>query len=324
MKNYKDLILKTENIKPKIDEDIKSFVDLLIKQPYVEGIVFLGGLGKRNFLDSHSDVDIAIFYDLQTRSNHYLPFEFHATINGKKYEFNIRQLFFDKEISSEWDEAKKEAYSKALVIYDKKNRIKKLIRNKILFNKKAAYYRIIFILQQYVWRGQIHSLRTLYRGYPEGSHDLLNECLELLVEGIYLLNERHRPHRKWRVAVLTTMDKLPDNFIELLRNAMQIKDFSEKDIRRRISTLDKIYRWVEAMARQKYPNFPENPYEYYFKKFYQLRPDCFAQKMSRILCRNGNDECRQELEGNLCLNLISNKRQLDKINNIIKKYNGNS
>jgi len=313
MKKRKALIFKTKNIKPKVEKDIKPFIDLIIKQSFVEGVIFLGGLGKRSFLDSYSDVDIVIFYQSSTSSNHFLPFEFHATINKTKYEFNIHQVFYDEEILSEWDERKKEAYSNAIVVCDKKRRIEKLIKTKTVFDKKAAYFRIMYIMQQYIWRGQIHSLRTFYRGYPEGSHDLLNECVQLLIEAIYLLNEKSRSHRKWNIATLTTMNMLPNNFFKNLREVMKILDFSEKDVRRRINALEKIYHWVEKTTREKYPKFPKKPYEYYFKKFYQLKNECYVQKMARKLSVSMNDNERQELEGQLCLNLVSKSSQLRKM-----------
>lgn len=315
MKNKKDLVLKTENIKQKIENDIKPFLDLIIKQSYVEGVVLLGGLGKRNFLDKYSDADIAIFYESNTKSNHFLPFEFHATINETKYEFNIHQVFYDKDILTEWDEGKKEAYGRAVVICDKKKRIKKLIKIKTLFDKKVAYFRIMYILQQFVWRGRIHSLRTFYRGYPEGGQDLLNECIELLIEGIYLLNEKPRTHRKWRIAMLTTMDLLPENFFDILRESMLILNHTEGDIKRRINSLEKIYSWIEKKTLEKYPKFPEKPYEYFFKKFYQLKNECYTQEIARKMSINLNDEDRQEFEGQLCLNLVSNKLQLKRFIN---------
>ena len=37
MKKRKALIFKTKNIKPKVEKDIKPFIDLIIKQSFVEG-----------------------------------------------------------------------------------------------------------------------------------------------------------------------------------------------------------------------------------------------------------------------------------------------
>lgn len=265
----------------------------------------MGGLGKRNFLDSHSDLDIAIFYRPKTSSNHFLPFQFHATINETKYEFNIHQLFFENEINLDWNEGKKEAYGRAIILVDKDKRIADLIATKIVYDGKSTYNRLIWIMGQYVWRGQIHSLRTLDRGFPNGAHDLLNECVELLIEAIYIINRRYRPHKKWRIAMLTTMNLLPDNFFENLREAMLILDFSHADINRRIKILDVIYQGIGELIRKTFPNFPAKPYEYYCRNFFQLKKDVFIQKTMDNLNKKITTEQRQELEGKMCLNLVS-------------------
>jgi hypothetical protein len=106
---------------------------------------------------------------------------------------------------------------------------------------------------------------------------------------------------------------LPNNFFKNLREVMKILDFSEKDVRRRINALEKIYHWVEKTTREKYPKFPKKPYEYYFKKFYQLKNECYVQKMARKLSVSMNDNERQELEGQLCLILVSKSSQLRKM-----------
>jgi signal recognition particle subunit SEC65 len=312
MNKYKKWILKTTNIIPKVKTDIKDFIDLISKKNYIEGVVLLGGLGKRNFLDKYSDLDIAIFYRPRTTTNHFLPFEFHAIINGNRYEFNIHQLFYEKEVEKDWSEEKKEAYSRARILVDKGKRIKKLINLKTVYDKRSAFSRLIWIMQQYVWRGQIHSLRIFYRGYPEGGHNLLNECVELLIEAVYILNSRHRPHQKWRIAMLTTMKLLPENFLENIRKAMLVLNFSIEDIEKRIKILNNIYTETLKLIKQKYPNFPKKPYEYYYRNFMQPKKNCFIQKTIEKLNSKMNLKDIQELEGKLCLNLVSSRKNVAK------------
>ena len=309
-----ELMLETTNIIAIAEKDIEDFINLISQKKYVEGVVLLGGLGKRRFLDKYSDLDIAIFYRAETTSNYFLPFEFHATLNKHRYEFNIHQLFYKTELKKDWNEEKKEAYARSKILVDKKKRIKKLIKIKTAYDKKSAYNRLIWIMEQYVWRGQIHSLRTLYRGYPDGAHDLLNECLELLIEAVYILNFKYRPHKKWRIAILNTVEILPNNFFRDIKQAMLISDFSIKDIKRRIKILNKIYAKIVKLVKQKYPNFPEQPYEYYYRNFIQLKKDCFIQKTLDQLRPKTNTKELRKLEEKLCLNLISNRRDIAKYN----------
>ncbi len=56
---------KTVNIKTRIEYLVYDFVERLKGKKEVEGIVLLGGLGVRNFLDKHSDVDNSSFRRLQ-------------------------------------------------------------------------------------------------------------------------------------------------------------------------------------------------------------------------------------------------------------------
>lgn len=312
MKKNKDLVFKTKNRKPTIEKIIQPFLDRLAQKDYVEGIILLGGLGKRNFLDKYSDIDISIFYKSNISTKYYLPFEFHLIKGEIRYEFNIHQLFYDKEVDKVWDEGTKEAYLRGKIIFDKNKRIKKLIKSKIKFDENYAFNQLIYTMEQYVWRGQIHSIRTYHRGYPEGSHDLLNEALELLIESIYILNKRYRPHRKWRMAMLTTMNLLPKDFFENLREGIKIEEYSLKDINRRIKYLDKIYFEIMKIVKEIYPEFPNNPYEYYFRNNFQLIKSTFSQTAVKRYKNILSDEESEQLEGLLCFNLISSVTQISK------------
>ena len=297
MKIQKELKLNTQNIKPRVEREIQPFLHRLKKKNYVEGIVLLGGLARRNFLDEYSDVDIALFYKTNTPKKYFLPFEFHINLNGKRYEFNIHQLIYEDGTTKEWDEGTKEAYLQCKVYFERDKKISKLIRLKTKFDSEGAYKRLIWIMEQYVWRGEIHSIRTCRRGYPEGSHDLLNECIDLLIEAIYILNKRFRPHKKWRIAMLTTMDVLPNNFFQDLRDAMYIKGFALKDVNKRIEALNKVYFEILKIVFQLYPDFPKDPYIYYYKNFFQPNRDTFSQKIKAKYSGLLSKDELEQLEG---------------------------
>ena len=306
-----DFVLKTNNIKPYVEKKLQFFIENLASRGYIEAVVLLGGLGNRDFMDVYSDIDIAIFYDRDTPPEYFLPFEFHVTIDGVRYEFNIHQLFYENEVGKKWDEGTKEAYSMAKVIVDKKGRVEDLIKNKVVFDEKEHYDRLIWIIQQYVWRGQIHSLRTYYRGYPMGAHDLLNECVDLLVEAVHIINKRYMGHKKWRMVALKTMEIVPVNFFDYLWEAMKVNDLSISDITRRISYLDKIYTEILEIAKGKYPEFPDDPYKYYYRKFYQLTENTFSQTIVEEYRDNLSDDDLEQLEGLLCLNLVFSRDEVD-------------
>ena len=135
--------MKTKNIKKEIKKDIEPFLKKLKKQDYVIGIVLLGGVGKRGFIDEFSDIDLTIFTLKKDALKLPLPFEFHHQINKRILEFNIhQQILENEERAKSWDESKIEAYSRGKIFYDPTGRIRKLIENKTKFNKEKAFNRL--------------------------------------------------------------------------------------------------------------------------------------------------------------------------------------
>ena len=298
--------MKTKNIKPLIEQVIQPFLDKLSKRDEVLGIVLLGGLGYRDFLDEYSDIDLSVFTTRKGKTKFPLPFEFHYKHKNLRLEFNIHQLVFEDEYEGEkWNTSKIEAYSKGKVIYDTENKITNLIKEKTVFDEEAAFYRLIWIIQQYKWRGQIHAIRAYKRGYPEASHDLLNNCSDLLVEAVYLLNKQYVPHKKWGFVFL---DKLPNNYqlLEKFKKALLVKDYSLRDIKRRLKLLDEIYEIIIAKIYDKYPSFPLNPYEYYYRNFVQINKETSIDRAFSELVFDNNltEEDKDEVFGNMCFNII--------------------
>src|SRR3989344_5104980 len=102
--------MQTKNILKEIEKEIALFLKKLKKQYYIVGIVLLGGLGKRKFLDEFSDIDLAIFTLKKNVSDFPLPFEFHYKPDGRNLEFNIHQQVLEQEEEKDsWNESKIEA-----------------------------------------------------------------------------------------------------------------------------------------------------------------------------------------------------------------------
>lgn len=304
------LVFRTKNIRPDVKKMVNNFLVNLTNLSEVEGIVLLGGLGKRRFLDNYSDIDIAVFYGNQNLGRKYLPFEFHLQVGAIIYEFNIHQIFLESEVMNDWDESKKEAYSKGIVFSDKNGKIRRLLNEKVKYSSEVYYKRLIWIMEQYVWRGQIHSVRAFNRGYPQAGHDLLNECLDLLVEAIYILNKRYLPHKKWRISFLTIMSMIPKDFFENLNEALLVKDYSYEELKRRIYYLDKMYFSIQVLIENNYKDFPKDPYKYYYKNFIQIKKetwiDNFLKKYEKVL----DSRELEQLKGIMCFNLIFSKSEL--------------
>ena len=122
---YSQLVLpKTVNIKPHIEDLAYDFVERLKGKKEVEGVVLLGGLGVRNFLDKHSDVDIAVFVDYKECELKILPtwlprFDFHVKLpkpvdDIEDIEFNVHNKFFLRKENTNGMKVKKRLILKAM------------------------------------------------------------------------------------------------------------------------------------------------------------------------------------------------------------------
>ncbi len=316
--------MKTRNILKEVEKDIKPFLIKLRKQSFVIGIVLLGGVGERKFIDNFSDIDLAVFTLRKNALKFPLPFEFYYKINRRLMEFNIHPQILEKEEKIDsWDESKIEAYSRGKIFYDPTGRIRKLIKKKTQFDSGRAFNRLVWIVQQYQWRAQIHSLRSYKRGYPESAHNLLNQCSEILLEAIYLLNKRYLPHKKWILVYLDEMGKPWNQLRKDFKKAMIIKNYKLSDIKRRLKILNKIYKIIFTKILKQYKHFPKNPYEYYYQSFLQLNKQTKIDKLLIKFGKGINKKNFDKLKGFLCFNLIDTREKLYKtlpFNSGIKKY----
>lgn len=299
--------MKTENLFDVTLKEIEPFLKSLKKEKWVKGIVLLGGIGKRKFIDRFSDIDLSVVISKKDKKQFPLPFEFHYFINNKILEFNIHQLILEDEKKRKWDEGKKEAYSRALIYFDPDNEISDLINNKTKYEKEDHYNKLIWIIQQYKWRGQIHSVRACKRGFPEVAHNLLNECIDFLVEAVYIINERYLPHKKWRMAYIKEMENIKP-IHSLLKKAIIVKENSITDVNHRIRILNEVFKKIYSLVLKKYPDFPKNPYEFYYRNFVQINPKTSIDSILNLI--NPKEEDFEKIKGILCYNLLYSKKKL--------------
>ena len=281
------MTIQTDNINPMLRVLVDPFIQRLSQREEVIGVAMLGGLGKRDFSDEFSDIDLSVLLEDTKKERFPLPFEFHYTYGDYVAEFNVNVLVFGQEMDIPWEHGKIEAYQNARIVYDPQGKFQSLLDRKVVFDEAEAFDRLAWIVQQYRWRAQIHSLRTLRRGYPEGAQYVLNVCLEMLVEGVFLLNKQYMPHCKWVFARLHALNHfgLYDKFKECLT----VTGFSPAEIRGRLSRMDEIFETLLQEIQHEYPDFPEDPYGYFLKKHKSLHEEnpiesiCLADPAYRAL-----------------------------------------
>lgn len=264
--------IKTNNLLEDTRKAVWSFVEKLKEKNEVVGIVFLGGLaqtGCRRFIDYYSDIDLTIFLDIPqaegyisskkfARENQeilprWLPeFQFDIQVNGEWKEVNCHQLIIQIEsnINRPWDESKKEAYlyDSEILYDDVEQTIKKLIESKCQWNEEESRKNLITVLSQIGWYGWINPFIQYNRGFPWHSHMLLNNAIELVIQAFYILHKKYRPHMKWRFEeAIDFIDEIED-FDNLVKDFLLIKNYSLEDIERRSDVIRKLYDVLEKEA----------------------------------------------------------------------------
>src|SRR3989344_1976672 len=302
----------TKNISRKVEKIVALFTKQLIQKKDVTGVLLLGGLGIRNFLDKYSDLDISIFLDKIPHKHYLPPFSFYINFGKNIVEFNVSQQILSKEFKASWNNEKKDAYSNSKIIYDRVGSMARLLKKKLKRDKKKDFDRLVEIINQYYWRVKVHSISSFYRGYPETSHILINDGINLIVESIYILNKKEAPHHKWCVQQLGRLDYLPKKAVRLLRQTFLVQSYKLNHIKCRIKILDKIARLVMLEIKRQHPHFPSDPYRYWAYRIgnRQLIKRTFADRI-----RNNLKNCftKKELihiHGFISFNLISNVNDL--------------
>lgn len=329
--------IKTENIKSTLRERIIPYVKRLESLPYIEGILLMSGLANkphRNFMDCFSDIDVTVFIEGSKSTfdkKCFLPdFEFHIPINSRMVEVNIQQLFIADESlkSNEWDEARKEAFAyTAELVFDRNGEVAKLIQEKIVYDEEYRKNRLSIILSQYLWLISINPLRLIERGFLLNAMYLLNEGIELLIEGLYLVNKRYRPHPKWRIEVMKDLAWLPKDFEVLFEKTFITTCISQESMMNRRSALIDLFEQLDKKVSEEELFGNHTYYEYACLRGYKDRQTKEFYNVSIMEGIKSDD--RQLFEGLINEYLINNlsglknikREQLEKpYLELLKKY----
>lgn len=129
---FKEMRFSTEGTLQEAIDVAAPFIARLKQKPEVTGIILLGGLGERQWIDKFSDIDLAVV--TSALFSGLPPFSFYVYHGARKYEFNVSQLNLDSEQNSEWNSDKRQAYFTGRVIYDPDGEISRLLEKKLSRN----------------------------------------------------------------------------------------------------------------------------------------------------------------------------------------------
>lgn len=312
--------LITKNINCFLKTIVDPFINNLSQRDEVLGIALLGGLGMRNFSDDFSDIDVSVLIEDTKKDFFPLPFEFHYYCDDYIAEFNINTLVYGDEKKEQWNHSKIEAYENARIVYDPQGKLRDLLAEKVVFDESEAFERLVWIVQQYRWRAQVHTLRTFHRGYPEGAQFVLNVCLEMLIECVFLLNKQYLPHCKWIFIKLKELNHF--GLYNHFSKCIMISGLTLESISERLEIMDTIFNTLLLEIKKMYPFFPDNPYDYFIKKHKHIQAIPPIEK----LCQSNPDFQRlsniakQRVFGNICYNICNSfEKNNEYLTELIKK-----
>jgi len=243
--------LKGENQIWKLRRVAEGFASKIASRKGVTGIVFIGGLA-RGFADKFSDLDIIVFLgrrDEQLRTRIYrlgLDEERRCGI-----EIDLEIHFLEDFRRWRWDEADKWEFSRAKIAFDPEGEIKKLFGEKLRLPKDFWIERIAVCAEYLKWyccppRENVGTIAEAWieRGDLVAAHYCLNYAIDLLLRLTFALNKEYLPAPKWRMFHSYSLKWLPENYKKLIREAMKSKDFSVRDLSRRLKAIREMWRKI--------------------------------------------------------------------------------
>jgi predicted nucleotidyltransferase len=240
--------LRGENRIEKFRQVADGFVSQVVSSRDVAGVVYVGGLA-RGFADRFSDVDITVFLD---KKNERLGRQIRRMSQDMGRRFGIDM---DLEVhcleafkNSKWDEACKWDYSNAKIVFDPKKEITNMLSEKLRVPKDFWTRRIVVCSTYLRWYccppnkgiGTI-SEAWIERGDLTSAHYCLNYSIDLLLKILFALNRKFVPAPKWRLFCSYTLEWLPSNYDQVIKEAMVVRSLAAGDIDRRLKGLSDIW-----------------------------------------------------------------------------------
>lgn len=265
--------LKGENRIREFKQVAERLVSKISSYEGVSGIVFYGGL-VRGFADKFSDLDIMVFLskkdeplrtqiyniglDEEKRSGIEIDLEIHVMEDFKKWI---------------WDEMLKWELSEAKIVFDPEKEIKKVFMEKFRLPKDFWVERIAVCAEYLKWyccppREDVGTIAESWveRGDLVAAHYCLNYSVDLLLKLMFALSREFLPAPKWKLFYSYELRWLPEDYKELVKEALCIKNLSGKDLKRRLNAIQKMWREIVPKIEDETKMSLDQIHKYYVEK----------------------------------------------------------
>ena len=230
----------TTNRRAELLIEVDKFVATIIeKNPYIIGIILSGGLA-RGFADHFSDVDIEIFHPRgysklilpeSPRGSHWTPLGNEIEIMKSCFEDHINPQ--NDEIL--WDMVNRWDKSHAIILYDPKGYIAKLLKTKVVFRpgEWEKLHKLAGTGPQ--WLATTVANSWVERGDIAAAHHVVNCAINLLLDYLFLMNKQFIPDDKWKLFYAKQLETLPENFEQRIHQSLQVGEYTRQELQRRQS-----------------------------------------------------------------------------------------
>lgn len=215
----------------------RSFVEKYKDDANIIGITLNGGVS-RGTGDSFSEVDIHFYVKDEKKKN--LPIKLPKMgndigINGVWFDIYLKNYkdYLKKKLgmSERWDLANSK------ILLDRNNKVKELIKKKARWRKREKED----LLEEELGFGRFWCFllaRTfVQREDVVNAHMLLNKSLDLFVDYYFVKSNQFIPHFKWKYYYFQKLKNPPNKIKKAIFEAYKITDYSEKDLKRRMSIM---------------------------------------------------------------------------------------
>jgi len=279
------LKLKGKNQIRKFRRVAEELVSIIAPCEGVAGIVLLGAL-VRGFADKTSDLDITVFL---SKRDEKLRMQIQKTVldKAKSLGFDDVDLMIEplQDLEKrEWDETDKWDFSKtAEIVFDPKGEVKKFFREKLKVSKDFWVNRIVVCAECLTWyccppqenwvlkRSRLGIPSTISeswidRGDSVAAHYCINYGVDLLLKTLFALNKEFLPPPKWRIYYSHELKWLPEDYKKLLKETLYAKNFSVKELNRRLKALRNLWLKIMLKIQDETGLNPKQMHEYYAHK----------------------------------------------------------
>ena len=221
----------------------------------VVGVLLTGGLTFGEG-DRYSDIDLIVYLRQQSLRTWYFG-EAPLPEGESRYHdlrLDVAYLDYERERDREWSPAEQWGASRAEILYDPERLVAELLESKRLSASQLMTEaldrstRIRFLLEGTVpaW---------LYRGEALAAHQVITHAVDEVIRIVHLISGQPGPEAGWDIALLGSLEGLPEGTHDDLREAMITGGLSASDAtRRRYAALRLVQKCWTRIA-------PDEPFE---------------------------------------------------------------